>query len=164
MYWNFQHDIWNSSFKSIQALEVSPFFIPSSYETDTFQRLMLSRRLVFFTSSYHYLKTMQLFLLGSHCILFSLVVIKPNIKNKKEKSGRPSLCFCDDLLLFMSVSSWSAAFLGSSSCAEMQSVFFICPYYSTVLLFNFQSSITNLVSCRVVRACWRTTINLNSWP
>lgn len=82
MYWTFQHDIWNSGFKATQALEVSPFFVPSSYERDTFQRLMLSLRVIFFTSFYHCLKIMQLFLLGSHCRLFNLVVIKLNIRKK----------------------------------------------------------------------------------
>lgn len=59
------------------------FFIPFSNETDTFQWLMLFRRLVFCTSFYHYLKPMQLFPLGSHCTLFNLVVRKLNIKKKK---------------------------------------------------------------------------------
>lgn len=47
----------------------------------------------------------------------------------------PPLCFFDDLLLFMSVFSWSVAFLERSSCAEMPSIFFICPFYSALILF-----------------------------
>ena len=87
--------------------------------------------------------------LRKHCRLFNLAVVKMNILKKKWMS---SLCFSEDLLVFMSVSSWSAVFLESSSCAETCPVFFICPFYSTVLLFYFQSSITNLVSCHLLRA------------
>lgn len=112
--WTFQHDTRNSSFKFLQVFKSFSLFNSFLIWKRYLLRFMLSRKLIFFTSSYHCPKTMQLFILESHCRLFSWLLKKHNMLG-------PSLCFYNDF------SSWSVIFLPILSCAEIFSVFSLLP-------------------------------------
>lgn len=108
-----------------------------------------TRRVVFFRSSYHYLKTMHLFLLGSHRRLLNLVVIKLNIKKKKKVDAII-------VLFWWFASHYECLFMLCCISGKFKLCWTFCPFYSRVLLFYFQASITSLVSCHGLRAWWRT--------